>query len=306
MRLQPRENVKMALDAVWAHRFRSGLTILGIVIGITTVVTVASLLTGLRKGIVTFFNEFGPDNIFIARFSGDPGSNGTPKEQKRRPMRPEYAEMLERQCTSVAQTAVSLYVPPIIHGRPLIAKVPGFETDSVNVAAGSYSQLLIQPRELQAGLVFTPEEAQRGDRVAILGANLATALFPTGSAVTQAVNVDGAEYRVIGVFAPAKGAFFGENDSISNFIYRCEQPRFGIPEPDRFIITAKARPGMRDQALEELQAAMRRIRRTPAGPDDFTLSTPDQIIKRLDSLTGMIVLVSIAISALGWWWEESG
>ncbi len=57
----------MALGAVWANRFRSGLTILGIVIGITTVVTVASLLTGLLKGIVTFFEEYGTDNYFNSR-----------------------------------------------------------------------------------------------------------------------------------------------------------------------------------------------------------------------------------------------
>src|ERR1039458_4701021 len=57
------QNLGVAMDAVWAHRFRSLLTILGIVIGITTVVTVSSLLTGLREGIVIFFQEMGPDNI---------------------------------------------------------------------------------------------------------------------------------------------------------------------------------------------------------------------------------------------------
>src|SRR5688572_23516739 len=67
MRIEPTENVRMAFGALWAHRFRSLLTIIGIVIGITTVVTVSSLLTGLRQGVVTFFQEFGPDNIFVAR-----------------------------------------------------------------------------------------------------------------------------------------------------------------------------------------------------------------------------------------------
>jgi len=57
----------MALQAVWSHKFRSALTIVGIVIGITTVVSVSSLLTGVRKGIFTFFEEFGPDNIFMNR-----------------------------------------------------------------------------------------------------------------------------------------------------------------------------------------------------------------------------------------------
>ncbi len=87
MNISPRENLVMAMSAVWTHRFRSGLTILGIVIGITTVVTVASLLTGLRAGVVTFFNELGPDNVFISRNSGNPGDLQEPvKERKRRPI----------------------------------------------------------------------------------------------------------------------------------------------------------------------------------------------------------------------------
>ena len=89
MRISVGETLGLALDSVWSHRFRSGLTILGIVIGITTVVTVASLLTGVRKGVVDFFQEFGPDNIFIARVSGDPSGGGArPKELKRKPLRP--------------------------------------------------------------------------------------------------------------------------------------------------------------------------------------------------------------------------
>ena len=70
MRIGLGATLRMSLEQVWAHKFRSGLTVLGIVIGITTVVTVASLLTGLRKGIEDFFLEFGPDNIFIAKKRG--------------------------------------------------------------------------------------------------------------------------------------------------------------------------------------------------------------------------------------------
>ena len=87
--------MRMAIGAVWTHRFRSLLTILGIVIGITTVVTVASLLTGLRQGVVTFFQELGPDNIFLFRTSGDPSQdNRIPKEAKRHPLKPEYADYI--------------------------------------------------------------------------------------------------------------------------------------------------------------------------------------------------------------------
>ena len=95
MNISATQNVKLAIQAVGEHRFRSLLTVLGIVIGITTVVTVASLLTGLRAGVVTFFQELGPDNIFVYKTSGDP-TQEPPKERKRRPMQPEYAEVIRR------------------------------------------------------------------------------------------------------------------------------------------------------------------------------------------------------------------
>src|SRR5579885_2510776 len=111
------QNIRMAISAVWTHRFRSLLTILGIVIGITTVVTVASLLTGLRQGIVIFFQELGPDNIFISRFSGGPGGGGfVAKERKRKPIKPEYADFIKRSCDAVEDVSLLLYVPPVVDG----------------------------------------------------------------------------------------------------------------------------------------------------------------------------------------------
>src|ERR1700729_743188 len=107
-----RENMVMAMSAVWTHRFRSGLTILGIVIGITTVVTVASLLTGLRAGIVTFFDSLGPDNIFISKGQNPGAIQDPPKERKLRPVDPAYADAIRRFSSTVEDIAISLYVPP--------------------------------------------------------------------------------------------------------------------------------------------------------------------------------------------------
>src|SRR5258708_3363728 len=111
MRMHFTENIRMALSAVSAHRFRALLTVLGIVIGITTVVTVASLLTGLRKSMVTFFEELGPDNIFVQKLSAEvvvghaPGRSAE-KELRRKPIRPEYAELLRGWSTSIEDVAV--------------------------------------------------------------------------------------------------------------------------------------------------------------------------------------------------------
>jgi putative ABC transport system permease protein len=290
----------MAVDAVWSHRFRSLLTVLGIVIGITTVVTVASLMTGLRKGIVDFFQEFGPDNIFVSRFSGDPSSQGTPKEQQRRPLSPDYAALITRLAPSVEQVGISLFVPGIVRGRPLTAKVPGYESDSLNLVGSTANSILIQPRNFQEGRYFTPDEESRAMKVATIGPLLAEALFPDGKPVGRTISVDGADYMVIGVTEKAKGGFFGENGIDRQVAIPLSTARLRYPQLTQFFITAKAKPGVRDVAMEEIRATLRRVRRTPAGkPDDFNLTTPDQIIKQFDQINGIVIVVSIAISGLG-------
>jgi putative ABC transport system permease protein len=300
MRITPGENLRVALASVWTHRFRSALTILGIVIGITTVVSVSSLLTGVRKGIVTFFEEFGPDNIFMNRVSGDPNSPGRLSERKRRPLRPEYAEAIKRLAPSVEETAVQLYIPPVVGDRPITARVRGLESTNVNLAGFTVTSFAVQPRELAEGRLFTAAEAARGDRVAVIGASLAQALFPAGSPVGETVIVDGAEYRILGVFAPAKGGFFGENGLDFQIAIPLRTAQLRYPQADRYIIVAKARPGRRDDALEEVRSIARRLRGVPPGAeDDFSLTTPEQIISRLDSITRMVFLASIALSALG-------
>src|SRR5579884_2657699 len=149
MNISVLENIHMATTAVWTHRFRSLLTILGIVIGITTVVTVASLLTGLRQGIVVFFQELGPDNIFLFKTSGDP-SFEPPKEAKRRPMKPEYVDYIQHTCSSVQDVGLELLIPAVVDGNPITARVPGFETENVNVAGESPNLDTISPRDFDA------------------------------------------------------------------------------------------------------------------------------------------------------------
>ncbi len=300
MNVSPAQNIRMALSAVWLHRFRSLLTILGIVIGITTVVTVASLLTGLRKGVVTFFDELGPDNVFIYKTSGDPNRNGPEKERKRRAIRPEYADSVRRSATSVEDVGLSLFIPNIVDGRALTARVPGFESDSISVAGNSPNMTSLAPRDFRFGRYFTPEEDSRGGHVAVIGSDLADSLFPDGRPLERTFTVDGAEFTVIGVFAKAKGGFFGENAQDTQIVLPLHTAESRYPQVDRFMVVSKAKPGMRKQAYDEIEAIIRRVRHTPRNqPDDFSISTPDQIIEQFDRITGLIGIVAIAISGLG-------
>jgi len=300
MKISLNQTIDMAMGAVWSHKLRSGLTVLGIVIGITTVVTVASLLTGVKGAIVEFFQEFGPDSIFVARLSGDPsGANAPPKELKRRPLDPAGAEYLKSVVRSISDVGVALFIDQV-PGRVLTAKVPGFESDNLFLEGFTANTYDITPRELDQGRLFTEQEARRGERVCMLGYSLAEALFPAHDGVGRQVMIDGAEYTVLGVFALAKGGFFGENGLDRQVSMPLVTARMRYPGSKNFFITAKARPGMRDDAFEEVRAAMRRFRHVPQGqPDDFSLSTPDSIIENFNKITGMILMISIAISAVG-------
>ncbi len=297
------ENFRMAMDAVWSHRFRSGLTMLGIVIGITTVVSVASLLAGLRQGVVDFFTELGPDNIFIFRTSGDPSRGGASREERlRRPLRVEYVDALRVATASTVQTiGMNLFVPPIQGGRPMIAKVPGIETDDFSIVGTEANILLNSGRALRDGRLYTEAEARRGEKIAVIGAVLADVLFPAGDAVGKSAIFGGAEYRIIGVFEKAKGGFFGENGADKQVLIPFRTARLRYPGNDeRIMIVARAFPGLRDQAFDEIEWMMRRLRKLePEEKNDFNLSTPDSIIEQFDKITGIIWMVSLALSGLG-------
>jgi len=301
MNISPGENFTMAMMAVWTNRFRSLLTILGIVIGITTVVTVASLLTGLRAGVVTFFDELGPDNVFLFKTSGDPGQTfEAPKERRRRPIKPEYADIIRRFSSTVEDVSLALYIPSSQGNTFITAKVPGFESDNLNIVGVTPNSATLSPRGFDQGRFFTVSEDERGAHVAVLGFNIAQALFPDGTAVGRTFMMDGAEYSIVGVFEKAKGGFFGENgqDVVVELPLRTAVLRY--PQVDRYMITAKAKPGQRKDALEEVRGLIRRTRHVPTdAADDFSLSTPDQIIQQFDQITGLIGLIAIAISGLG-------
>lgn len=301
MRIEGRETLRMAVDSVWSHKLRSGLTILGIVIGITTVVSVASLLAGLNQQMLDFFKQFGPNSIYISRFGGDPsGQQASPKERRRPTFRADYVPELAEAVHSISDIGVSLYITS--SGSHIIsAKVPGFETDNVHLIGQTPNlNSTISPRDVAAGRLILPSENTRRMRVVNLGADLADSLFPAHDAVNKSVLIDGVEYTVVGVFEKAKGGFLGQNEMDFEAIVPYETIRAHYPEAKAFFITAEAKPGMRDDAVGEITDAMRKIRHLQRGKEnDFEVRTPDSIVSNFAKINGMIIMISVAISAVG-------
>ncbi len=296
-----RENFSFALANVTEHKFRSLLTVLGIIVGIVTVVLVASVLVGVRNNIALLFQEFGPDSVFAFHLNGDPGSTQIrPEEATRKPLRAEFAREILKRCPRVKDAAAQVYVPSLVADRPLTARYRGVENDRIQVQGTTWNFAQVTGAEFSAGRMYTYEEEQRSAKVCVLGANAAASLFPAGDAVGRKVVMDGALYLVVGVFEKRKGGFAGENrqDNVFMIPLRTTQRRY--PEADTVILYLQAYRGQRDAALFEIESVLRTLRGVKPGAEpDFHLSTADSIIEQLDAITGLIRTGTLALSGLG-------
>ena len=296
-----RENLNFALANIMAFRFRSLLTILGIIVGIITVVLVASILVGVQRNLALLFQEFGPNNIFAYHLDGDPGSPTIkPEEVSRKPLETGYAKILKENCPSLDDAAAQILVPNVIGSRALTAKHGSLENENVQVQGATWNFSQVTNAELQAGRVYTFEEERRRSRVCLLGANIHTSLFPAGDAVGQNIVMDGAVYRVLGVFEKRKGGFFRENRQDNVVMIPLQTIEARYPDADTVVLYCQAKPGLRETALIEVESELRRLRGLSSDEEtNFTLSTSDSIIEQLDRITMLVRTGTLAISGLG-------
>ena len=180
--------------------------------------------------------------------------------------------------------------------------MPGYDTDQFSIV-GAYAEFDCSHAAtiLTRAATSPTKKTTAARKVAVLGYDIAHTLFPDGDAVDRTFMLDGAEYTVVGVFDKAKGGFLGQNGAgHASRSFRSKPPQSRYPQVDRYLITAKAKPGMRKDAYDDVEAIMRRTRHVKTGdPDDFSLQTPDQIMQQFDKITGLIGLIAIAISGLG-------
>ncbi len=293
------EASSLAFDALRSQPARSGLAIAGVVIGIVTVVLVATVLAGVRNGIAGLFRELGTENVFAFHREGDPYTPNSDKDAQNKPLEPAYAAYLARNGTAIRDAAMQIIVPPIANGRPIVARAGTNESDTALIEGASANFFDITGTEFRAGRPFTEFEARSGARVAVLGASVARALFGTASAVGKPFTIAGDTYYVVGEAAPRKGTFFGENrqDTVISIPATTAQWRF--PDAKLTVLYMRAKPGQLAAARTETEFLLRRLRRLPPGrPNDFTLSTAEQIISQFDKISAQIGLVTFALAAV--------
>ncbi len=298
-----RESLALAVDSVRTNPLRSTLAVVGIVIGIVTVVLVASVLAGLRNQVALLFRDLGTDNVFAYHLTGDPYQPASERESSRKPLDAGFAVELERLGDAIDTVAVQLIVPTIASGRAITAKAGGNEADTVLVEGASANLMDVIGAEFAAGRPFTELEVRAAAPVAIIGSSLARALFgggPPGRSIGRTVTLAGEPYVVVGELAPRKGGFFGENrqDSVMSLPVTTARGRFS--QAENTVLYIRTAPGRRlEETRAEAEAVLRLLRKLPPDAEnDFNLSTSEQIIAQFDRLSAAIGAISVGLAAV--------
>ena len=293
------EAASLAVESLRTERARSALAVVGIVIGIVTVVLVASVLANVRNQIALLFRDLGTDNVFAFHLTGDPYVTASEREARRRPLELAYVADIKRLSTEALAVGAQIIVPTTTGGEVLVARAGGRESDSVLVEGATSSLLDIIGAEFARGRPFTDLEDRQRARVAVIGAALSEALFGNAVPIGRTLTLGGETYTVVGELARRRGGFLGENrqDNVLTLPAGTVRSRFG--EPERVVIYVRAKPGRREACFRETEAILRQLRHLAPGADnDFNLSTAEQIIATFDGLSARIGLATVGLAAV--------
>src|SRR6266542_5799317 len=298
-----RETLRMALDSVRAHKFRSFLTVLGIVIGVMTAITIASILTGLRQNIVSIIEEYGTNNIYAFHLSTGPRTSEDRSERTRKPLTIGDGQVIAAQASAVDEVAAV---------APNVGYNGGTFDDNVTYQGHNYrwgntqgvsaNYANIANIVLREGRFITDLDDQQRSNVMVIGVNAADALFPgmeSNIAGTQ-VRMGGYNFEVIGVLEKRKAGCCGENEEDNAVFIPFRTAQKLAPARGYVLLIIKGRSTQLNEALTQSEEILRRRRNVKFGdPNNFDIKTADKFIEQFDSIFAMVGLLAIAISCLG-------
>jgi putative ABC transport system permease protein len=296
-----RETLGMALDSIRGHKFRSFLTVLGIVIGVFTAIVIASLLTGMRQSIVSIIEEYGTNNIYAFHLSTGPRTGEDRSERLRKPLQVADAEAIK---TAPAVEDVAVVAPNVGYsGGPFDDNITyqgkNYRWGNTQGVTANYANICNV--NVKEGRFISELDNEQRSNVIVIGVNAADALFPgqANIAGTQ-VRMGGYNFEVIGVLEKRKAGFFGENEEDNAVFLPFRTAQKVAPARGYMLFVIQGRSGQVQEALTQSEEILRRRRQVKFGdPDNFDIKTADKFIEQFDSITAMVGLIAIAISSLG-------
>lgn len=294
------ETLKLAIAAIWAHKLRSALTLLGMIIGVTAFVVVVSLISGFNKYIDEKIAGIGSKSFTVQRFNfedfKDLDSIAAAQRRNKELTLDDY-EYLKARGTTIDKIGAKARA-----SRSLVKRGSTFVEDvPVDGAMPVISE--IDNTDIAYGRYFTDSENDGAMRVAFVGMDVANALFPAGpaTAIGEEINVAGLPYRIIGI-QTAKGTVFGvPQDNFVTLPLKTYGNNFGGFTRNRllyFVATSRTDDSFKD-AVDEARFLLRSRRHLKQDEkDNFGIVTPDAITGFRDRLLGPTYLVAVAVPGI--------
>lgn len=290
------ENIRIALDALRVSKLRSSLTILGVVIGVATVMAMAAIVQGIRDQIVNTIEVAGPTTFYVMKkFSQTPlNPDNLPKDVRIRP------DLEEREADRIRSLPEIGYAGLWAQTLARI-EAEGASSQSMAIFGADDGFTLVQGGELLDGRWFTRSELLSGASVVVLQERAALRLFGRETTLGRWVKVGGRPAQVIGIWLEPANIFAPPGQEVGAVVpYRMMDHQFQIDRTNALWIPVKPREGVSvadaQSAVTMLLREMRGLR--PADGNTFDLITQDQVLDTFNSITGVFFLVMIVLSGV--------
>jgi len=285
----------LALQTIRSHKLRALLTVLGVIIGTGTIIGVGAILTGFDSAMTGILRSFGPNSIIVFKFPVGFGTTHlTAEERTRKNLTWQNAVDIGERCPSVQDVSPMLFPPEGL----LNAHYKGNDMYDVDLFGVEEAYARGGQVELHLGRFFSEEEARRRAPVVVIGADIEKALFATIDPVGKIITVDGHQLEVVGSLIRPAASFFGDQDTRILVPYWVMQKMFPNARENAIVVTAKE--GQLPKALDDIRTVLRIDRHVPYDkPDNFALSTADQLVADFRQITAITFMVMAALSSIG-------
>ncbi|MGI8741532.1 MAG: ABC transporter permease [Bryobacteraceae bacterium] len=289
--------VRLALDTVREHKLRSFLTVLGVIIGTGTIIAVGSIIAGLDGAITNVIRSFGTETAIIFKFPVGFAQRLSSEDLQRKPLTYENAAAIEERCPSVAHVSPYLF-PGGFGPRVDIARYKGNDLYQIQIGGTDESYTGGGSAEMKEGRFFTDVENRHHMPVVVIGEDVPKALMAGEVPIGKWIAVNGHSFEIIGVMKRPAASFPGQDDRRLLIPYFTMHKMF--PNARENMLVLVAQPGKLAVAIDEARAVLRQERRVPPNkPDNFFISTSEQMVEQFHSVTAMVALVMVVLSSIG-------
>ena len=295
------ETVKMALDTLRANKLRSGLTILGIVIGVTTVILISSVINGLNANIANMVESLGTNVLWVFRFPVI-GTRPTTEMLSRKQLTYDDAMAMQGLPHVVAVSPSLQYTNYQFNSGMSTVRYGTRNVQSVSLEGDTPEVEKVYDMNLTKGRFFNDSDEERSANVTVLGHDTAADLFPSESPIGKDVNIGGMIFTVVGVMDLQKSAFGGgKNPQDNRAIFPISTFHRLHPEVLDYWISVKFDDQKNKAAVvDELRELLRRRRKVRnEQQDNFNIFGSDAITRLWTQITGGLFLLMFSLSAVG-------